>query len=385
MKRKRNGSQGAQIEVAPATYNYFPLPFLVRLEHYVDDATISAMSRCSKRHMILCYTRISRLLLWNTPKVMRETLHYGHDFFPADAFLQMQIAKTVFSTPQDDRTPKSAEAPANAIDQLVTGRNKELWPFSFESYLRSICFKDASIIIKTVGPNVNKKNDMEFQALHILYHDTDAKARLYMQLGNYDAYLRYRRGVYKTCYFRLSLDVCSSENADPRFVIKEAELAIANGYNGINDIYDYLGTDSTWERDFLAVEHKEVFDYLQSNDLMEMHWMSYDLLTNPNRGIQRCERLMRLDCFNNEEFFDTLQQAYDSLLGYDFDAENEEHVANYLNDYGEEILFNELTALITYKGTRRETGWQIERMLPHLKHRVNQDTFIELQGLLQKQ
>lgn len=363
MKRHREDSVSEKdaTKSTPLLSNCFPVPFLVRLEHYLDDASLSAMSRCCKRHMILCYFRLSKVLYWGSREILMQ-IYLDQNHLPTDPFLQMQAAKAII---------------AELRIKPPNGRN---WPFSFRSYMQSVCFETAERIM--AGQEAKLIKPQNFHASLILKRDSDAKAVIYLHRGNYDEYIKYRKNNHRLCYLTLALDLGSCEAADPRFVLKEAQLAIDNDIIADDIVLHYLWMVGPDETDFMAIEHKAIFDFFESNELMHMHWITYRLLTSPNRGLERCERLMALDCFNNEEFLDSLPDAYGSLLSPDMDPDNEDHVKKYVKECSSETVWNEAKALLTYKESRQVTQERLRIMLPHLRHLVDGEIFIKLQGLL---
>lgn len=366
--------------VSKLPYNFFPTPFLSRLEPYLNDRDLSKMSRSSKRHMILCYLRVSKLLHWNIPKALifacEET-----DYFPPDAFLQVQIAKTMLLSPiQKEESIDSCEVMPRAMEQYLTGRNKRVWPFSFEAYMRSVCFVDCRAIRSQGLPETYNFNT-RLIASFILHGDIEAKIRLQLQLGNYESYLSYREKSYKTSYFNLALRSCTSLMSDPRFIIHEAFLAITTGYQIEDFVFDYLGTIQDEEVAFMSLEHKSVFDYLRDNDVLQLYWFSYELLTNPNRGLERCQRLMKLGCFTKEEFLRSLELAHGSFIADYIDSDDEDSIREYMDECDPDTILSQLDALIEYEDTRALTIQRLKKILLYMRSYVDADTFVELQGI----
>ncbi|MBA3756247.1 MAG: hypothetical protein H0X02_08515, partial [Nitrosomonas sp.] len=295
-------------------YKLFPTPFLSQLEPYLDDEDLSKMARSAKRHLILCYLRISKLLSWGAADRLAMT-DRGIDFFPGDAFLQMQIAK------------------CSGFDTL-----------SFAEYMAQVCFIDADVIFAKF-----RLAATPLKVSLILNHDRNAKAGYYLQHGDYEAYVRCRQTSHPVSYLTLAMDICASEEADPRFLIKEAELAMAHNHDVTTIIWDYLLEPETWSTSFTAFEHKSFFDFLQDHDLMPLEWFSYDLLTNPNDGLARCRRMMSICCFNNEELLENLPFCQGSFWSREIDPSDENSVRAYVDMTHEDDILNDDKVLIEYE------------------------------------
>ncbi len=117
----------------------FPTGMLNTLEKYLNDKDVSALSRCCKPYMIVCYLRIARRLGWGRKKSKWKEMG-----FPIDPFLQMQMSKVILQFSRMT-TVRQQLAQKNEEEEEKVERK---WEISYDDYMKSVCFIDPAVFLE---------------------------------------------------------------------------------------------------------------------------------------------------------------------------------------------------------------------------------------------
>ncbi len=355
---------------AAAANNGFPLPALLVMEAYLSDTDLSMLARCCRTHMVLCYARAKRSFKWGK----NPSIFYMYNYnFPADQFLQMQLAKALLvSTGEPDVMTRHIDGIKNiasmSFDELTTSLSCAIpLKLSFARYMEKVCFVDAKVI--TTDPEVSKNRQVqtprELFAIYILCKHPIAKCSFAVQTNNIDIYNVWRPRIHETQSFcKLALSVCTSRDHDTSIIHREIFLGVKHNKREVEDAVSDLSEETVTnsKRNFQFYEHPLVCAMLLEVGLTDPKRWFDELLFNDNNnaGPLRCMSLMHHLKMSEEKVLEIFISEEFSFIYENVDENRKTNLKSHYHNFASWCDVRHITLLLEFPVTRLVTLKRLE-------------------------
>jgi hypothetical protein len=363
MKRLRESD-----EIISDSRIVFNRDILQILEKYLDDESLSALARCSKSTISICYFRLAKNLKWG-----KTVFIFGESsrMLSSNKFLHIQMAKIIISANEKAETSKSSK------------HFHYDWPFTLDAYLNDVCFATFDIILrraevvsngeffKKMHNNLQYSNRDEFlTSLEIVKQTLFAKCQYYVRIGDFNKYIFYRSKLdKKEWFFFQAIKACDNPAYDIRIIINDIKLHLDHPH-----IFSYISMALDYTSNFYCFEIPAMFYYFKQIGV-EVCGYLWRLLVREEFGLERFNKLLEYGCFDHYEFLRFMRGTKNSILSKDLDCDDVNAIWNFF-DFDERplhFIVNEINKLSQIPLLKSYILRRLEKILPVFQEIVEEE------------